>query len=206
MILLNNFYRMCNVIILLLLVIIPLDLYAIDDMVTADLAEIDRQLNNPLTDIWSLTFQNNTSVKTGDDVDGKEYSNNLFFQPFLPFEIGEKKEYMFTLRPVFPLVTQAVADSSGTRGPENRETGIGDIQLLTLVGPNTGKGLIFAGGATFKFPTASKDSAGQGKLQVGPGGMVFYMGKPWVGGVLAQHWVSVAGDENRADTKQTDVQ
>jgi hypothetical protein len=51
-----------------------------DSLATADLAEIDRKLNNPLTSLWSLTFQNNTSTKEGDAVDGTEYSNNLFFQ------------------------------------------------------------------------------------------------------------------------------
>lgn len=198
--------RYFTVSVLLLAGIVPSNSYAIDDLATADLAEIDRQLNNPLTDIWSLTFQNNTSVKTGNDIDGEEFTNNLFFQPFLPFEIGQKKQYMFTLRPVFPVVSQPVADASGERGPDNRETGLGDIQLLTLIGPNTGKGVILGGGATFKFPTASKDTAGQGKYQVGPAAMVFYMGKPWVGGVLAQHWVSVAGDSSRTDTKQTDLQ
>jgi len=184
----------------------PSVLNAIEDLGNADLAEIDRQLNNPLTSIWSLTFQNNTSVKTGDDIDGEEYTNTLFFQPFLPFEVGEQEQYMFTLRPVFPLVTQPVADASGNRGSEQRDTGFGDIQLLTLLGPNTEKGMLWGGGATFKFPTASEDSAGQGKYQAGPAAMAFYMGKPWVGGALVQHWVSVAGDSDREDTKQTDIQ
>jgi hypothetical protein len=81
-------------------------------LATADLAELDRKLNNPLTKIWSLTFQNNTSVNTGDAVDGNKYANTLFFQPFMPFEVGANKQAMFTLRPVFPLVTQPVFESS----------------------------------------------------------------------------------------------
>lgn len=176
------------------------------DLDNADLAELDRQLNNPLTSIWSLTFQNNTSAKTGNDIDDTEYTNTLFFQPFMPFEVGSSKQAMFTLRPVFPLVTQAVPDASSTRGPEEIETGLGDIQLLTLAGPNVGRGFVWGAGATFKFPTANKDSAGQGKYQVGPAVMTFQMGKPWVYGILAQHWNSVAGESDRADTKQTDVQ
>jgi len=51
---------------------------------TADLAEIDRQLNNPLTGIWSLTFQNNTGVHQGDALDGSEYSHNFFSRPSCP--------------------------------------------------------------------------------------------------------------------------
>ena len=70
-----------------------------EGLATADLAEIDRRLNNPLTSLWSLTFQNNTSVFEGDAIDSTEYSNNFFFQPFMPFEVGTKKQVMFTLRP-----------------------------------------------------------------------------------------------------------
>jgi hypothetical protein len=178
-----------------------------DSLATADLAEIDRRLNNPLTDLWSLTFQNNTSVKEGDAIDGTEYSSNLFFQPFLPFEVGSRKQAMLTLRPVFPLVTRpAFDDVSDPRNSSGYETGFGDIQLLTLAGPNQGKGLVWGAGATFKFPTASDDVLGQGKYQAGPAVMLFHMGKPWVAGILAQHWNSFAGDGDREDTNFTDIQ
>ena len=176
------------------------------DLKTADLGEIDRALNNPLTDLWSLTFQNNTSVQQGDAIDGNEVSNNLFFQPFLPFAAGPEKKAMLTFRPVFPLVTQPVFDGANSRSSSDHVTGLGDIQLLTLAGPSQAKGIVWGAGATFKFPTATDDALGQGKYQVGPGAMLFYMGKPWVGGVLAQHWNSVGGDSSRADTSQSDIQ
>ncbi len=86
-----------------------------EGLATADLAEIDRKLNNPLTDLWSLTFQNNTSFFEGDAIDGTEYSNSFLFQPFMPFEVGAKKQTMFTVRPVFPLVTQPVFDADEPR-------------------------------------------------------------------------------------------
>jgi hypothetical protein len=171
----------------------------------ADLAEIDRKLNNPLTDLWSLTFQNNTGLQRGDVVDGSEYSNNLFFQPFLPFEVGSDGQVMVTLRPVFPLVTAPVFEPD-QRSSSGYETGFGDIQLLTLAGPDQGTGLIWGAGATFVFPTAAKDVLGRGTYQAGPAAMLFYMGKPWVGGVLAQHWNSFAGDADRAETSRTDIQ
>jgi len=176
-----------------------------DSLATADLAEIDRKLNNPLTDLWSLTLQNNTFVKTGDAVDGKEYSNNLFFQPFMPFEVGSDDQIMLTFRPVFPLVTQPVFDSD-PRNSSGHETGLGDIQLLTLVGPNTPKQWVWGAGATFVFPTATDDVLGQEKWQAGPAAMIFNIGKPWVYGLLAQHWESYAGNDDRDDVRRTDVQ
>jgi hypothetical protein len=177
-----------------------------DDLASADLGEIDRRLNNPLTSLWSLTFQNNTSAYQGDAIDGTEYSNNFFFQPFLPFEVGAEKQAMITLRPVFPLVTQPVFDDPGARESHEHVTGLGDIQLLTLAGPNSGKGVVWGAGATFRFPTASKDELGQGKYQAGPAAMIFYMGKPWTLGLLAQHWSSFAGDDDRDSVSQTDIQ
>lgn len=176
-----------------------------DSLATADLADLDRKLNNPLTSIWSLTFQNNFSVSSGDAVDGDEYSNTLFFQPFMPFEVGPEKKTMFTLRPVFPLVSRPVFDSN-PRESSDHKSGLGDIQLLALAGPNTGEGLVWGAGASFIFPTATDDAIGQGKYQAGPAAMVFKIGKPWVYGVLAQHWESYAGDSDRADTSRTDIQ
>ena len=177
-----------------------------DDLGTADLAEIDRRLNNPLTSLWSLTFQNNTSIFEGDSLDGTEYTNNFFFQPFMPFEVGAEKQAMLTLRPVFPLVTRPAFDGPDARESYEHVTGLGDIQLLTLAGPNDGQGLVWGAGATFKFPTASKDELGQGKYQAGPAAMLFHMGKPWTIGVLAQHWSSFAGDGDRDSVSQTDIQ
>ena len=52
------------------------------DLATADLGEIDRKLNNPLTSIWSLTFQNNTSAKTGEKVRSSAFRRP---SPALPF-------------------------------------------------------------------------------------------------------------------------
>lgn len=176
-----------------------------NSLATADLAEIDRKLNNPLTSLWSLTLQNNTSTKTGDAIDGTEYSNNLFFQPFLPFEVGSEGQAMLTFRPVFPLVTQPVFDID-TRSSSGHETGLGDIQLLTLAGPARAGGAVWGAGATFIFPTAGEDVLGQGKYQAGPAAMLFYMGKPWTLGLLAQHWASFAGDDDRAETNRSDIQ
>lgn len=175
-------------------------------LATADLAEIDRRLNNPLTSLWSLTFQNNTGIQQGEAVDGSETSNSLFFQPFMPLEVGANGEVMVTLRPVFPLVTQPVFSTPGARSSDGHQTGFGDIQFLTLAGPSKADGWIWGLGATFVFPTASDQILGKGKYQIGPAGMLFRMAKPWTIGFLVQQWSSVGGDEDRADVSRTEIQ
>ena len=88
---------------LVLFMMLPSVIFAQEgSLATADLGEIDRKMNNPLTDIWSLTFQNNTSVNQGEAIDGSATANSLLFRPFLPFELGAEKQVMLTLRPVFP--------------------------------------------------------------------------------------------------------
>jgi hypothetical protein len=171
-----------------------------------DLGEISRQLDNPLTSLWSLTFENKTFVKEGDIIEDRELANTLFFQPGLPIPVGKKKDKVFIARPVFPLVTNPVLDSTEPDGVDGHTTGLGDIQMLSLLGPNRKDGVVWGAGATFKFPTASEDALGQDKYQAGPAAMLFSIGKPWVLGALWQHWWSYAGDDDAPDTSQTDLQ
>jgi len=170
----------------------------VDEM---DLGEIDQQLNNPLTSLWSLTFQDNYSRLNGDTLDGTEYSNRFFFQPALPIPVGENR--IFIARPVFPVVTSPVPAPDGSA---DHQTGFGDMQLMTAVGPNRTDGNVWGVGATFKFPTASDEALGAGKYQVGPAFLFFHMGKTWTLGTLVQHWWSVAGDDDRDEKNRTDIQ
>lgn len=170
-----------------------------------DLGEISRQLENPLTSFWSLTFEDSVLLKEGDAINGTELANTLFFQPGLPIPVGEKKDKVFIARPVFPLVTNPVLDPTATDDVDGHETGFGDIQFLTLLGPNRTSGIVWGAGATFKFPTATDDVLGEGKYQAGPAAMFFRLAKPWTVGFLYQHWWSYAGDDDRSDTNQTDL-
>ena len=167
------------------------------------LEEIDRQLNNPLAKTWALVLQDNIGIQEGDAVDGTTTSNVMFFQPLLPVPLGEN--LIFSGRPVFPLVTVPNVDFS-TGEAEGHTTGFGDLQLLTLLGPGKADGWVWGAGATFKFPTASDERLGQGKYQAGPAAMIFHMGRPWVTGLLLQHWSSFAGDDDRSTTRFTDLQ
>ena len=167
------------------------------------LEEIDRQLNNPLAKTWALVLQDNIGIQECDAEEGTTTSNVMFFQPLLPVPLGEN--LIFSGRPVFPLVSVPNVDFS-TGEAEGHTTGFGDLQLLTLLGPGKADGWVWGAGATFKFPTASDPALGQGAYQAGPALMLFYMGRPWVGGFLVQHWSSFAGGEDRRETNFTDFQ
>ena len=171
---------------------------------TLSLDQINQRLENPLTNLWSLTFQENFYILSGNFSEDKQWANNFFFQPFLPFPVAGK--FMLTFRPVFPLITSPVVILEDSIVNVNHETGFGDIQLLTAFGPNKNTGSIFGLGLTFTFPSASSDALGEGKWSAGPAAMFFYLVKPWTIGFLFQHWVSYAGDPDRPDVNLTNLQ
>ncbi|MGL1889311.1 MAG: hypothetical protein OCD76_22545 [Reichenbachiella sp.] len=167
-----------------------------------ELAQINRELDNPLAKRWSLVFQENYSINQGDLVDGNITSNTFFFQPALPIPFGKNK--VFTARPVFPIVTQP--DFSNDATGSQKVTGFGDIQMAAIFGPGNAKGWVWGIGGTFVFPTATSDNIGSGKFQAGPTAMLFHLAKTWNKGIFIQHWWSYAGDENRDEVVVTDIQ
>ena len=166
------------------------------------LEEVDQQLNNPLTSLWSATLQANFSLLSGDRIKDQETASTIFFQPAFPIPVGRDK--VFIARPVFPWVTRPILEADGSSGDD--KSGLGDIQLMTLVGPDKAKGLTWGIGATFVTPTADHDVLGAGKWQAGPAAMVLNLGEKWTTGFVAQHWWSFAGDDNRASANHTDFQ
>lgn len=172
------------------------------DAEEASIDELNRQLENPLSRFWSLIFQENLSFNTGNLVDGTQVSNVLNFQPSLPVPVAKSK--MLLVRPVFPLITAPQLNSDGTSS--GSETGFGDMQVFSLFGPDKKDGVIWGVGMTFAFPTASSENLGSGKTQLGPAVMALSMTPNWTIGGIVQHWNSVAGAENRPDTKKTDIQ
>lgn len=176
--------------------------HKVESIKDLSLEEIDQQLNNPLTSLWSLTLQENFSLITGDEVNGTAEANTLFFQPALPIPVGKDK--VFIARPVFPMVTVPKIDASGDI--KGHETGFGDMQLFALVGPDRADGWVWGVGSTFIFPTANEDLLGAGQWQAGPAAMVLNLGKKWTTGIVAQHWWSFAGDDDRSSRNHTDIQ
>ena len=197
-----------------------------------DLAALAQQTNNPIGDVWLLITQNDTLLLGGDELDGPEVLNSLKLQPVLSFPILNN-EWNMVVRPVLQFqsvpLDADVGDLFGVSpndiaadpdlfatasDPLGRTTGLGDTVLLTLAGPRSDDGWILAGGATQIFPTATDDVLGQGRWQAGPAALVARLGNSHGGfdiesfnvGALAQHWWSYAGDDDRDDTSQSDIQ
>lgn len=173
--------------------------------------ELNKQLNNPVSSVWSLTIQNNfTSLEndSGFDLPGwddgeTEWSYNMNFQPVLPLRLTEK--WNLISRPIFSVFAdRPVFDDDRFRG----RSGFGDMTFFSMLAPaEPVRGHFLWGvGPTFLFPTASPDVLGQEKWQAGPSAVALYLSDKWVIGVLPQHWWSFAGDDSAPDTSQSNIQ
>src|SRR5262245_37190012 len=94
------------------------------DAPEASASELNKQLANPVTSLWSLQFQfNNFRLENG------EWNNNLLFQPVLPISLT--KDLNLITRPVIPLYN--VLPHETAPGEFDHTVGFGDITLLELL-------------------------------------------------------------------------
>lgn len=165
----------------------------------ASLTEVNKELSNPISTIWALSFQQNTFWLN------KPERNvvNLLFQPVLPVSLTEN--WNLITRPVIPVFNSTpYVNKSGNL---HRVAGFGDTVLVELLSPSprlAGRWLLGAG-PTFVFPTASNSWLGQNKWQIGPTGLLGYLGENWIAGVFPQQWWSVGGPGSNT-TSQMNLQ
>ncbi len=137
---------------------------------------------NPLANMMSFPFQNNTTFGMG------EYdrtSNVLNIQPVLPFYDG----HLIT-RTIVPIVSQPL-------GETETATGVGDINFSAFYSPTSKNGLIWGVGPALVIPTGSDVSSK--KWSAGPSFIVLKMRKKIVYGFVWNNIWSYAGDDTRDD-------
>ena len=165
------------------------------------------KLINPLSDLWSLQFQNNFVFLEGKLTLGSDREANVFlFQPVTPVPLGDN--WNIVNRTIFQVISTEVPEfDPGTRSfGWNRESGVGDLRLLQLVAPNRQTGTFVGLGWNWVFPIAGSDNLGQGKWQVGPAVALATVSKTFAGGLLLQQAWSIGGDEDRADISTSSLQ
>jgi hypothetical protein len=174
------------------------------------LSELNKKLTNPVSELWSLSFQQNNYVLTIPGKGSSHWSSNLQFQPVMP--VALTGNWNLITRPVLQLFNSApYPESSPFPVPHvaiNRSTAFGDTILLEMLSPSpkfVGNWLLGIG-PTFIFPTAFDVHNGQGKWQVGPAAVVGYLSKKWILGAFLQDWISYAGQTNRDSVHQMNLQ
>jgi hypothetical protein len=160
-------------------------------------SELNRQLTNPVSSIWSISNQfNNFELNNG------HWNNNWNFQPVLPVSLT--KDWNLITRPVMPFYN--IVPHETAPGQFERAAGLGDLALLELLSPAHSGNWVLGAGPTFIFPTATSHFTGQGKWQMGPSVVVGYLTKEFFIGVFPQQWWSIGGQHGRLGTNQMNLQ
>ena len=152
--------------------------------------ELAKIAQNPLGNIMSFPFQNNTNFNYGPY---KRVQDILNIQPIIPFFNGR-----LITRTIIPLQWQPENSPSGT------VFGLSDIQFAAVYSPKT-KGVMIGLGPIVSFPTGSA-TLGSQKWSAGPCFVILAMPGHWVFGVLANNLWSFAGNSDRADYNQMLIQ
>jgi hypothetical protein len=147
--------------------------------------DLTKAAQNPIANMISIPFQNNTNFNMGPL--GDRTQNVLNIQPVIPLYGGR-----LITRTIFPLIWNPdYTQDSGS------DFGFGDIVFTAFYSPES-KGLTWGVGPVVSLPTGG-DTHGSGKWGVGPSIVALGMPGNWVVGTLINNIWSIAGDENRTD-------
>ena len=152
------------------------------------------KLSNPVSNIISVPFQNNTVWGIG-PYNGVQ--NILNFQPVIPVTIS--KGLTLISRIVTPIVAQFNVTGIG-----QSQNALGDIQYSMFFAPKSK--LIWGIGPIFNIPTATNVYTGSGKFSIGPTGVIVYKKTGLTFGVLVNQFWSVGGDPDRGNQTQAYLQ
>jgi hypothetical protein len=151
--------------------------------------ELAKLAQNPVGNLVSVPFQNNTNFNVG-PLSGTQ--NILNIQPVYPIEVN--KDWNVITRTILPVIWQPeFAPGQGS------SFGLGDIQLSAFVSPASPGpgGLIWGAGAIMQAPTNTDDTLGNKNWGMGPTAVVLKLekGNPWVYGVLVNNLWSLSSSK-----------
>jgi len=153
--------------------------------------DLARAVQNPIADLISLPFQNNTNFNFGPK---KRTQNVLNIQPVVPFSLTD--DWMLITRTIIPIVSQP-----SLLPGQDRKNGLGDILLTGFVSPSDqdlwiGGKVLWGVGPAILLPTATDNQIGPGQLGAGPSAVFIAMPGKWViGSLFSQVWSFTGGSD-----------
>jgi hypothetical protein len=149
--------------------------------------ELAKLAQNPVGNLISVPFQNNTNFNVG-PYTGTQ--NILNIQPVIPVEINQ--DWNIITRTIVPVISQPQLSPT-----TDRTNGIGDTVFSAFLSPAQPHGLIWGVGPVVQLPTNSSDELGNKNWGLGPTFVVLKLehGNPWVYGVLANNIWSLSSSK-----------
>jgi hypothetical protein len=149
--------------------------------------ELAKLAQNPVGNLISVPFQNNTNLNYGPE---KGTQNILNIQPVIPISISP--DWNIITRTILPVIWMPAL------GPDAGATsGIGDISITAFLSPANPGEWIWGAGPIAQIPTNSNSELGNKNWGLGPSGVVLHLakGSPWVYGVLVNNVWSLTNDK-----------
>jgi hypothetical protein len=154
----------------------------------ADATDQAKQSQNPIADLISVPFQNNTNLNAGPD---RGTLNVLNVQPVVPVPLGS--DWAVITRTILPVISEPPLSTDGSR-----TNGIGDVLFSAFFSPRASGEWIWGVGPAIQAPTHSSAVLGNDNWGLGPTFVVLHLGagSPWVYGVLVNNVWSVGSSRS----------
>ena len=161
---------------------------SVNSLLAQDEEDLSQQAANPIANLMSFPFQNNTNFNIGPF---NRTSNVLNFQPVIPLASGK-----LITRTIFPIVwIPDVTQESGMIS-----TGLSDILFTAFYVPPSEK-LTWGPGLALEIPSGG-EKRGTQKWSIGPSLVVLVQPENWTLGILANNVWSIAGNSERAEVNK----
>ena len=150
--------------------------------------ELAKLAQNPVGNLISVPFQNNTNYNVG-PLNGNQ--NILNIQPVIPIEINP--EWNIITRTIVPVISQPKLSQDS-----ERKNGIGDTAFTAFLSPAKPGHWIWGVGPIVQIPTNTSDELGNKNWGFGPSFVVLHLdhGSPWVYGALVNNIWSLTDDKH----------
>ncbi len=146
--------------------------------------ELAKLAQNPVGNLISVPFQNNTNLNVGP---WDRTQNVLNIQPVIPISVNS--DWNIITRTILPVISQPAP-------LHERTNGIGDTVFTAFLSPAKPGEWIWGAGPVAQIPTNNDKVLGNDNWGLGPSVVVLHLdkGDPWVYGVLANNIWSLSGD------------
>ena len=154
--------------------------------------ELAKLAQNPVGNLISLPFQNNTNLNFGPE---KGTQNILNIQPVIPIEIN--KDWNIITRTIVPVIWNPSLSPT-----DPATSGLGDTSLTAFLSPADPGKWIWGAGPVLQIPTNTNAELGNKNWGLGPSAVVLHLdkGDPWVYGVLVNNVWSLSSNKRAAPT------
>ena len=148
--------------------------------------ELAKLAQNPVGNLISVPFQNNTNLNYGPE---KGTQNILNIQPVIPISISD--DWNIITRTILPVISQPALSPD-----DSRTNGIGDLTVTAFLSPAKPGEWIWGVGPVVQAPTDS-NNLGNKNWGLGASFVVLHLdkGSPWVYGVLVNNVWSLTSDK-----------